>query len=175
MIAGMKKKKKKSSKKKTRKSQNRPVQKFKNKRRKLISKKFKFTTKKNKVIKKRKSKIKNRVKKKAKTKSVKKLNLKTRAIVSGFLRLKDKIKSLVRFNFNLDQSLQNFFNGISNKVSIIQKVIVEEREKQKLLKIRQIENEKKYAQRKLIQEGEVALKAKKMSLKKNKNLKRGEN
>ena len=105
-------------------------------------------------------------------KFAKKSNQKTRVIISSFLRLNDKLKSLVRFNFNLDQSLQNFFNGISNKVSGIKKVIIEEREKQKLLKIKQMENERKKNQRKLIQEGEIALKAKKTELKEEQKLER---
>ncbi|MDC0937395.1 hypothetical protein OAR56_00165 [Pelagibacteraceae bacterium] len=167
----MKKKKKKSFKKKNQKSQKRPARRLKNKRRKLINKKFKFKKRK-KVIKKPRRKVKIKVKKITKIKSKKKSNRKTRAIVSSFLRLNDKIKSLVRFNFNLDQSLQNFFNGIANKFSGIKKVIIEEREKQKLLKIKQMENEKKEAQRKLIQEGEIALKAKKTELKEEQKLER---
>ena len=167
----MKKKKKKFLKKKNQKSQKRPVRRLKNKRRKLINKKFKFKKRK-KVIKKPRRKVKIKVKKITKIKLKKKSNQKTRAIVSSFLRFNDKIQSLVRFNFNLDQSLQNFFNGISNKVSGIKKVIIEEREKQKLLKIKQMENEKKEAQRKLIQEGEIALKAKKTELKEEQKLER---
>jgi hypothetical protein len=167
----MKKKKKKSFKKKTKKYQKRPVKKFKNKSRKLVNKKSKLKKRK-KIIKKPKRKVKNRVKKKVKIKSIKKSNQKTRAIVSSFLRISDKLKSLVRFNFNLDQSLQNFFNGISNKVSDLKKVIIEEREKQKYLKIKQIEKEKKETQRKLIQEGEIALKTKKIELKEEQKLER---
>ena len=172
MIAGMKKKKKKSSKKKTKKFQKRPVRRLKNKRRKLVNKKSKFKKKRKRTIKKYKRKVKKRVKKIIKTKLVKKQNQKTRAIVLSFLRINDKIKSLVRFNFNLDQYLQNFFNGISNKVSGIKKIIIEEREKQKLLKIKQMENEKKAAQKKLIQEGEIALKVKKNELKEEQKLER---
>ena len=164
-MAGMKKKKKKSSKKKTKKSQKRSVQKSKNKRKKLVNKQTKFKKKRKRVIKKTRRKVKKKVKKTAKAKSTKKGNKKTRAIVSSLLRLNDKFKSLVRFNFNLDQSLQNFFNGISNKVSGIKQVIIEEREKQKLLKIKQMENEKKEVQRKFIQEGRIALEAKKIELK----------
>ena len=168
----MKKKKKKSFKKKTKKSRKRPVQKLKNKRKKIAKKKSKFKKKRWRIIKKPKSKVKNKVKKIAKIKFAKKSNQKTRVIISSFLRLNDKLKSLVRFNFNLDQSLQNFFNGISNKVSGIKKVIIEEREKQKLLKIKQMENERKKNQRKLIQEGEIALKAKKTELKEEQKLER---
>ncbi len=167
----MKKKKKKSFKKKTKKTQKRPVQKFYNKRRKLINKKSK-KKKQKKIIKKPRRKIKNKVKKKFKIKFTKKPNQKTRAIVSGFLRLNDKFKSLWRFNFNLDQSLQNFFNGISNKVSGIKKVILEEREKQKQHKIKLIEREKKETQRKLIQDEELILRAKKIELKEEQKLER---
>ena len=170
----MKKKKKKSLKKKTKKYQKRPVRKYKNKRRKLVNKRLKKkkrkkTTKK-KPIRKIKSRVKNRIKKVSKIKLVKKSNQKTRAIISGFLRMNDKIKSLLALNFNLDQSLQNFFNGISNKVSVIKKVIIEERGKQKLLKIKQMEYEKKEAQRKILQEGQIALKAKKNELKEEQKL-----
>jgi len=165
----MKKKKKNSLKKKTQKSQKRPIKRFKNKRKKPVNKKIRFKKKRKKLIKKNKRKLRNKIKKKPKIKD-KKSNQKTRAIVSSFLRLSDKIKSLVRFNFSLDQSLQNFFNGISNKISGIKKVILEEREKQKMLKIKLMENEKKEAQRKLIQEGEIALKAKKNELKEEQKL-----
>jgi hypothetical protein len=168
----MKKKKKKFLKKKTKKSQKRSVQKFKKKKKKIVNKRFKFKEKRKKAIKRTRRKFKSKVKKKAKIKFSKKPNQKTRAIVSSFLRLNDKLKSLVRFNFNLDRSLQSFFNGISNKVSGIKKVIIEEREKQKQLKIKQMENEKKVAQRKLIQEGEIALKAKKTELKEEQKLER---
>ena len=164
----MKKKKKNSLKKKNQKFQKRSVKTLKNKRKKLVNKKPRSKKKQKKIIKKTKRKFRNKIKKpKIKTK---KSNQRTRAIVSGFLKLNDKLKSLVRFNFNLDQSLQNFFNGISNKVSLIKKVIIEEREKQKLLKIKQMENEKKEAQRKFILEGEIALQAKKTELKEEQKL-----
>jgi hypothetical protein len=165
----MKKKKKKSFKNKTIKLKKKPAQKFKKKKKKLVNKKSNLKKRK-KVSKKSKRKIKRKVKKITKNKSIKRSNQKTRVIVSSFLRLNDKIKLLVRFNFNLDQSLQNFFNSIANKVSVIKKVIIEEREKQKILKIKQMANEKKEAQRKIIQEGEIALKAKKTELKEEQKL-----
>ena len=36
----------------------------------------------------------------------------------------DKIKTILRFNFNLDKSLQNFFQGISNRVLNIKKFYI---------------------------------------------------
>ena len=166
----MKKKKKNSLKKKIKKYRKRPFKRLKNKRKKSVNKKSKSKKKRQVLIKKSKHKIKKKVKKTAKTKFAKKANHKTRAIISSFLKLNDKLKSLVKFNFNLDESLQNFFNGISNKVSGIKKVMIEEREKQKLLKIKQMENEKKESQKKLIKEGEIALKAKKTELKEEQKL-----
>ena len=41
---------------------------------------------------------------------------KTRAVVSGILSLSDKLRSILRFNFNLDKSLQKFFQGISAEI-----------------------------------------------------------
>ena len=165
----MKKKRKNSLKKKIKKSQKRPTKKLKRKI-KAVNKKPKFRKKRPKVFKKRKRKVKKKVKKIAKKIFSKKSNQKTRAFISSFLKLSDKIKLLVRFNFNLDQTLQNFFNGISNKVLGIKKVIIEERDKQKLFKIKQMENEKKEAQRKLIQDTQIALKAKKTELKEEQKL-----
>ena len=100
-----------------------------------------------------------------KNKSLNRANKKTRALISSFLEINDKIKSLVSFNFNLDKSLQNFFTGISSKVSGIKKIILEEREKQKKLKIKLMEKERKDAQRKLIQQEELAIATKKIELK----------
>ena len=159
-MASMKKKKKNSIK-KLKQLQKRPVKKLKNPRkRKAIRKKHK-----SKKFKKYRLKKKNRSKKISKIKILKKSNKKTRAIVSSFLRLNDKIKSLIRLNFDLDRSLQNFFNGISNKVSSIKRVIVEEKEKQKQLKLKLLEKEQKDAQKKLIEKEEFILRSKKIELK----------
>ena len=114
----------------------------------------KKSTKRGKKIIQRKSRIKRIFKKKGKkTKSRKKKKFipskfknkktqKTRAVVSGILSLSDKLRSMLRFNFNLDKSLQKFFQGISNRVSNIKKVIQEEREKQKKLKFKQCRERK---------------------------------
>jgi len=156
----MKKKKKKYIKKRSKKTKNRSLKKSKNKRKKVlrVKKKQKKSSKKIKKTKKRNSR------KLAKKKSLKK-NQKTRAIVLGFLKLNDKIKSLIKFNYNLDKSLQNFFVGISNKVSDIKQVIMEEREKQKQLKIKEMEREKSELQKKLKLERDLELKTKANELK----------
>ena len=108
----------------------------------------KKSNKKPKKITKRKSKTKKSIKsKRRKTKfkknkikfrrSKRKKQQKTRAVISSLLSLSDKVKSMLRLNLNLDQSLQNFFQGISNRVTNIKKVIQEERAKQKEKKIKE--------------------------------------
>ncbi len=151
--------KRKYSKKRTKKFifKKKNIKKTHKKKRKKIKKPKKFSKK----IKKTKKKS---FSKSTKKKSLKK-NIKTRAIVSGFLRLNDKIKSLLRFKFNLDKSLQNFFIGISNKVSNIKQVVIEEREKQKLIKNKEMEREKIELQKKLKLERDMALKTKAEELK----------
>ena len=85
--------------------------------------------------------------------------------MSSLLRLNDKLKSALRFNFNLDKTLQNFFTGISTKVSGIRKIFLEEREKQKQLKTLAMEREKTEVQKRLMFERENELKAKANELK----------
>ena len=145
--------------------------------------KFKKSTKKRKKVSKRKPKIKRLVKKRRKKIKIRKKKVipfrtkrkktqKTRAVVSGILSLSDKIKSMLRFNLNIDKSLQNFFQGISNRVSNIKKVIQEERVKQKQKKIKEMEREKVEAKKRFIQQEEIALKAKALELKEEKELSR---
>ena len=133
-------------------------------RKKFLKKKSrkKPLKKKNKrILKKRK---KNKTRKKRSKKRLKSPR-KTRTVILGLLKANEKLKSVFRFNFNLDQSLQNFFQGISNKISEIKEVIQEEREKQKHLKLLAMEKEKKEIQNKLKTEQENDLKAKEQELK----------
>ena len=112
---------------------------------------------------KKKSKIKTRLQIKRKTK-------KTRAVVSGILSLSDKLKAFLRFNFNIDKSLQNFFLGMSNRISNLKKIIQEEREKQKKLKIQAMRKEKIEAQKRFKQQEEFAIKAKALELREEEKL-----
>ena len=164
----MKRKKKKLKKIKSIKSK-RTKPKRSNKRPKKITKR-KSKTKKSIKSKRRKTKF-----KKNKTKfrrSKRKKKQKTRAVISSLLSLSDKVKSMLRFNLNLDQSLQNFFQGISNRVSNIKKVIQEERAKQKEKKIKEMEREKIEARKRFMQQEEITLKAKALELKEEKELSR---
>ena len=141
------------------KSKKSPVKKKNNKNFKKRKKtKVSRTKKKNKSLKRKKIKI-------SKTKKIIKQNNSTRTLVKNFLKINDKFKNIFKFNFNLDRSLQNFFQGISNKVSNIKKVIQEEKEKQKQLKVNEMEREKNEVQKKLKSEQENDLKAKAQELK----------
>ncbi len=167
----MKKKKEKSTKKKFKRFQKRFT-----KKNRINSKKIKNKRTKRRKYKKKgkRSKTKRKIKynKIIKIKKFDKTNKKTRAVVSSLLKLNDKIKSLVRFNFNIDQSLENFFVGVSKKISSVKKIILEEREKQKKIKLRLMEQEKKEAQKKLLEQEKLALLAKKTELREEQKLER---
>ena len=139
----MKRKKKKLKKNKSIKSKRLKYKKTAKKRKKNnIKKSNKKRIVKKRIVKKRRKKIKIKKKKIIPLKSKRKKVQKTRAVVSGILSLSDKIKLMLRFNFNLDKSLQNFFQGISNKIYNLKKIMQEEREKQKQSKILTMEREK---------------------------------
>ncbi len=164
----MKRKKKKLKKIKSIKSKRTKPKKS-NKRPKKITKR-KSKTKKSIKSKRRKTKFKkNKIKFR---RSKRKKQQKTRAVISSLLSLSEKVKSMLRFNLNLDQSLQNFFQGVSNRVSYIKKVIQEERAKQKDKKIKEMEREKIEARKRFMQQEEIALKAKALELKEEKELSR---
>ncbi len=89
---------------------------------------------------------------------------KTRKLIASILKINENIKSKLKFNFNIDKALQNFFIGVSQKFSEIKKVIQEEREKQRKAKIVEIERERKQTQEKLSIEKNNELKAKEEEL-----------
>ena len=141
---------------------------MKKKKRKFRKKSLKKKSRKKSVKKKNKRVLKKRKKNKIRKKKPKKRlksPRKTRTVILSLLKANEKLKSVFRFNFNIDQSLQNFFQGISNKISEIKKVVQEEKEKQKRLKIQSIEREQKEIQNKLKNEYENELRAKQQELK----------
>ncbi len=162
----MKRKKKKLKKNKSIKSKRLKSKKTAKNRKKNTIKK----SKKKSAAKKRRKKVKIRKKKIITSIPKRKKVQKTRAVVSGILSLSDKIKSILRFN--LDKSLQNFFQSISNRVSNIKKVIQEERVKQKQKKIKEMEREKIEAKKRFMQQEEIELKVKALELKEEKELSR---
>ena len=141
---------------------------MKKKKRKFKKRYLKKKVRKVSLKKKNKKILKKRKKNKAKkSKAKKRLKSKktTRTVILSLLKANEKLKSVFRFNFNLDRSLQNFFQGISNKISEIKEVIQEEREKQKRLKLQAMEREKKEIQNKLKTEQENEIRAKEQELK----------
>ena len=158
------KKKKKKFKKKSLNLRRRKFQKLKKKAKKTYKKKGKNKFKKSP---KRKSKSALTRKRKVKIKTKKKTQ-KTRAIISGILNLSDKFKFL--FKFDIDKSLQNFFQGVTTKISNIKKIIQEEREKQKKIKIKEMQQEKIDAQKRLKYREELTIRAKTLELKEEEKL-----
>ncbi len=137
-------KRKKLKKRKTPKKYKRKNNRARTKRKKIKKKRYK--------IKKRKNKLKFLKRKKQSTSYTKKIILKA-------LKINEKLKSIFKFNINLDRSIQNFFQGISNQILEIKKVIREEKEKQNRLKIQSIERERKELQERLKKEKENQLKS----------------
>ena len=145
------------------------------------SKKLSIRKKNNKLLKKRKKKKVSKTKKKIKSFKRKKIRRKkikiqrgkkatkssnnTRTVIQNLLKINEKFKNILRFNLNLDQSLLNFFQGISNKISNIKNLIQEEKEKQKQRKIETMEREKAATQKRLNLEKENELKVKEQELK----------
>ena len=159
--------KKKKFKKKPTILKKRKFKKAKNKIKRTFKKRVK--NKKRVVLKKRKKTNKKNQKSKLKFKTKKKVQ-KTRVIVSSLLNLSDKLKKILSFNFNLDRSLQKFFQGMSNRISNLKKVIDEERAKQRKIKIQSMQREKIEAQRRFKQQEDLAIKAKAMELKEEEKL-----
>ena len=165
------KKKKKNFRKKPSRSKRRKFKKIKKKlKRNKRASKSKLNQKRKIVTRKRKKTSSNKRQKIRLAVKNKKKTQKTRAVISGILNLSDKLKSVLRFNFNLDRSLQIFFQGISDRVSSIKKVIQEEREKQRKIKIQEMKREKIEAQNRFKQKEELALKSKALELKEEEKL-----
>ena len=138
----------------------------------------KFSTAKKRKIRKfptgKKSKLKKfSTNKNKKTKKVKKNSLKInknfKIILLKTIRVSDKLKSTFKFNFSLDQALQNFFQGMSdkinNKIQSIKFIIDEEKERKKGLKIKQMQKEKADTIKKSKIEKQLALDTKKFEFK----------
>ncbi len=157
----MKKRKKKSKKKRFKNKKfkiRKDAKKFRKKSSKKRAKKIAKKKKKKRVAKYKQKKILPRNKKQKKSN-------KTKKIIVKLYSVNERIKSIFKFKLNLDRKLQNFFINISKKILEIKKIIQDERQKRKNLKIQQIENEKKELALKLKEEAEKELKAKELELK----------
>lgn len=145
----------------------------KKKRKKIKNKKFKLKRKNRKLgrsYKKRNKKpLKSRKTKKRKKyqKKLKRQKVKSRSVnlAIKLIRLGEKFKSLFRFKLNLDQRLQSFFQGASNKILSIRKAIEIERERLKKIKIKDMEREKIETEKRIKLEQEMILRAKQQEYK----------
>ena len=90
---------------------------------------------------------------------------KIRKFLLSLFNFNERLKSSFKFKFNIDRSLQNFFQNISNNIDEIKSVIQEEREKQKKLKLQTIERERKESEQKFKIEQEKEFKNKEQELK----------
>ena len=155
----MKKKKKKLKKNKKPKNKNRVIQ-----NRKKKSKKSKYKKKSLKKFKKRKHKKISRKKLKKNKKYSSSVNKNSKLIILKIVRLSDKLKLKLSFNFSVDQYLQSFFQTISDniksKIQGVKDILEEERQKNKQEKIKKMQREKVEAEKKLKQEKQLALEEK---------------
>ena len=121
--------------------------KFKKRKSKKKFKKRKSKKKFNRRLRKKNKRILLKKKKTKKTKKkISKVQNSSKLAIIKIIRFTEKLKVKSTFNFNLDQILQNFFQGISNKISFkveaIKAIIEEEKERKKQLKIKQMQKDK---------------------------------
>ena len=155
------------NKKKSSNKKNNKIIKKKTKKNKIINRKSKKNkvnnkkTKKNKVNNKKTKKLKS---KKKHIKSTQKINKISKQALISFLRFSDIVKSKLKFDFNLDQFLQKFFQGISDKIdsnlNSIKIIIEEEKQRKKELKIKNMHLEKINAIKKSKIDKQLALETK---------------
>ena len=131
----MKKNKKKKKKKLVKRAYKKKYFKKSHKKRTTKKKYFRKNTSRRERSKKQKKKRKkiNRLFAKIRKKSKSRIDKRLKLSVINFIRFKEKIS--FKFNFNIDQYLQNFFQGISNKINSkiedIKFIVEEERIKKK--------------------------------------------
>ena len=125
-------------------------------------KKRNFKKKKNKNYKRRKKKLKFK-------KSKRRIKNKTNSTILTTIRLIDNIRSKLDFRFNIDQTLQKFFQNISNKINSkidnIKEIIEEEKIRKKELRIKEMQKEKIEKIKKSKLEKQLALEAKEKEFK----------
>ena len=125
-------------------------------------KKRNFRKKKNKKYKKSKKKLKFK-------KSKRRIKNKANSTILTTIRLIDNIRSKFDFRFNIDQTLQKFFQNISNKINSkidnIKEIIEEEKIRKKELRIKEMQKEKIEKIKKSKLEKQLALEAKEKEFK----------
>ena len=133
--------------------------------RKKTSKKkyFKKTKKKNirlkKIVNKKKFKIRKSTKKRYDSKST----------ILQAIRIIDKLKKVFQFNLNIDATLKNFFQGVSDKISLkvntFKLIVEEEKQRKKRFKIKEMEQERSNRIREIKIEKQLAFEKKEQEYK----------
>ena len=125
-----------------------------------IKKKFYFRRKKRKKSKKKSF---NQAKK---TKKIsKKKTQRFKETVRSIINLGERLKPKISFRFNLDKSIQSFFQGIANRINSFKEVIEEEREKKRKLKLKLMQKEKEASIKRQLEIQENEIKRKKFEIK----------
>ncbi len=111
------------------------------KRKKFKKVKSSFKRKKKKKLKSRfKLKSKSRIKNKYKIKNKSKIS--SKETIRKIVRFGTKFQPRLKFKFNIDKVLLNFFKGISDKIEIFKQVLDEEKEKRRQEKVKQMQKER---------------------------------
>ena len=121
----------------------RKIKKKKKIKKKRVKRRF---SKKNKKI--RLKKKKRRKSFKAKSKKKQKRN-KAKEFFRKIVRLGSNLKPKIKFDLNIDKKIQNFFQGIANKIDDFKDVIEEERAKRKKERLKTIQKERSDEEKKI--------------------------
>ena len=155
----MKKKKRKKSKNKIRKISA-------NKRRKVSKKKSIKKSYKKKIKKNNLKKKSFKISKKNKKKKIVKIRYSSKSAILKIVRLQDKFKTKFKFrlNFNLEKTIQGFFQKIADKIEEYKNIKAEEKRRKQLLENKLMQKEKAAAEKKLKEEKKIELEEKKREL-----------
>ena len=115
--------------------------------------------------KRKKSKKKSVIRTKKINKISKKKTQKFKEIIRSIINFGDRLKPKISFRFNLDKSIQSFFQSISNRINSFKEVIEEEREKKRKNKLRLMQKEKEFAIKRQLEIQENEIKRKKFEIK----------
>ena len=141
------------------------------KKKKRRSKKSKSRRRSKKSSLKRKKTLKVKRQKKKSKKSKRKKNFKryknkrdSKNIILKIIRFQDRLTPRFNFNFNLDKTIQGFFQKIADKIDEYKAVKAKEDERKKLEKVKKMQLEKAEATKKLKIEKQLALEEKQKEL-----------
>ena len=141
------------------------------KKKKRRSKKSKSRRRSKKSSLKRKKTLKVKRQKKKSKKSKRKKNFKryknkrdSKNIILKIIRFQDRLTPRFNFNFNLDKTIQGFFQKIADKIDEYKAVKAKEDERKKLEKVKKMQLEKTEATKKLKIEKQLALEEKQKEL-----------